>query len=107
MQPRASIAEVRQSGAALLAVTRRALAGFLSHTGVMTLSAKRISRVAGGWALLAVGAALLVLPGPGLLVIAAGLGLLATEYEWAARLLRSVKERIAAVRSRGRKGDAS
>jgi hypothetical protein len=62
--------------------------------------AKRIARVIGGWALLAVGAALLVLPGPGLLVIAGGLALLATEYAWAARLLRNVKQRLAALRPR-------
>jgi hypothetical protein len=65
---------------------------------------KRIARVTGGWALLAVGAALLVLPGPGLLVIAAGLALLATEYTWAARLLNNVKQRLAALRaSKGKK----
>ena len=60
--------------------------------------ARRIARVVGGWTLLAVGAALLVLPGPGLLVIAAGLALLATEYEWAARLLDKVKARIEAAK---------
>jgi hypothetical protein len=60
---------------------------------------RRFVRVVGGWALLAVGAALLVLPGPGLLVIAAGLALLATEYAWAARLLGKVKARIQTART--------
>jgi hypothetical protein len=59
---------------------------------------RRIARVVGGWTLLGVGGALLVLPGPGLLVIAAGLALLATEYEWAARLLHKVKARLATAR---------
>ncbi len=62
---------------------------------------RRIARVVGGWTLLAIGGALLVLPGPGLLVIAGGLALLATEYDWAARLLRKAKERIQAFRPRG------
>lgn len=41
-----------------------------------------------GFTLLAVGAALLVLPGPGLLVIALALAILATEFIWARRLLK-------------------
>jgi len=47
-----------------------------------------------GTVLLAVGAALLVLPGPGLLVIALGLGVLATEFVWPRRLLQQVTSRI-------------
>ncbi len=46
-----------------------------------------------GGAVVAVGLALLVLPGPGLLVVAAGLGILATEYLWARRALRAVLNR--------------
>ncbi|MDB5178195.1 MAG: putative transrane protein [Patescibacteria group bacterium] len=37
---------------------------------------------------------MLVTPGPGLLVIAAGLGVLATEYAWAHRALEKVRDRI-------------
>ena len=37
---------------------------------------------------------LLPLPGPGWLIIFAGLGLLATEYEWAARLLRYARRTV-------------
>jgi uncharacterized protein (TIGR02611 family) len=40
-----------------------------------------------GVALLAVGLAMIVLPGPGFLVIVAGLAVLATEYVWARSLL--------------------
>jgi uncharacterized protein (TIGR02611 family) len=49
--------------------------------------------VAGGLVVLA-GLLMLVLPGPGLVVLAAGLAILATEYVWARRLLQSVRERI-------------
>jgi uncharacterized protein (TIGR02611 family) len=55
--------------------------------------ARRIGVLVVGLALLAVGAVLLVLPGPGLLVIAGGLALLATEFAWARRLLMRVRER--------------
>jgi uncharacterized protein (TIGR02611 family) len=65
--------------------------------------AVRIARVVGGWVVLAVGAALLVLPGPGLLVIAGGLALLATEYQWAANLLLSVRRRVDALRRKARR----
>ena len=49
--------------------------------------------VAGGL-LLAGGAALLVLPGPGLVVIGLGLAVLATEFLWPRRLLRQVSSRL-------------
>lgn len=47
----------------------------------------RIGVTAVGVLVIAIGVLLLPLPGPGWLVIFAGLGLLATEYAWAARLL--------------------
>jgi hypothetical protein len=40
-----------------------------------------------GWVLVAVGLALLVLPGPGLLALVAGVALLAPHYSWAHRVL--------------------
>jgi uncharacterized protein (TIGR02611 family) len=52
---------------------------------------KRIVKIVLGFTLLAIGAALLVLPGPGWLTIALGLALLAGEYVWADRLLTSLK----------------
>jgi hypothetical protein len=42
--------------------------------------------VVGGFALLAAGGALMVLPGPGIPLVVAGLGLLSLEFEWARRL---------------------
>lgn len=60
-----------------------------------------------GVALMLGGVVLLVLPGPGVLVIFAGLGLLATEFTWAARLLRWARTRgkqlVAQVRARVRR----
>jgi uncharacterized protein (TIGR02611 family) len=55
-----------------------------------------------GVVLIAVGAVLLVLPGPGLLIMAVGLAVLATEYPAAQRLLDRIKNSppVAAVHAR-------
>jgi tellurite resistance protein TerC len=53
---------------------------------------KRLIKIVFGFTLLAIGAALLVLPGPGWLVIAFGLAVLAGEYVWARRLLDRLKK---------------
>lgn len=45
-----------------------------------------------GWLLVVIGVAALVLPGPGLLALFAGLTLLATRYDWAERRLEPVKQ---------------
>ena len=47
-----------------------------------------------GFILLAVGIALLVLPGPGLLVIAAGIAVLALEFPWAERIAKRMQDAI-------------
>jgi uncharacterized protein (TIGR02611 family) len=54
----------------------------------------RIAITVLGVAIIAAGIVLLPLPGPGWLIIFAGLGLLATEYEWAARLLRYARRMV-------------
>lgn len=54
---------------------------------------KRIAVTVIGGLLLITGVAALVLPGPGMVLCAAGLGLLATQYEWARRSLGWVKQR--------------
>lgn len=56
-------------------------------------SGKRIAVTVVGFAVLLAGIALLVLPGPGWLLIFIGLGILGTEYVWAQRLLRLAKEK--------------
>jgi uncharacterized protein (TIGR02611 family) len=47
-----------------------------------------------GGGVIAVGIVLLPLPGPGWLIIFAGLGILASEYEWAARLLKWGRDQL-------------
>ena len=61
---------------------------------------KRVAATLAGAVLLAVGLALMVLPGPGILLIVAGLAVLATEYVWARRLLvraRAQAEKVQAA----------
>ncbi len=52
---------------------------------------KRFAVTIVGVALLVLGAAMMVLPGPGILVIVGGLALLATEYVWARRMLKTAQ----------------
>lgn len=47
-----------------------------------------------GFTVLAIGVALIVLPGPAFIVIPIGLGILAAEFIWARRLLKKVKTRF-------------
>jgi len=54
-------------------------------------STKRVVVLVVGLALVAAGIAMLVFPGPGLLVIIAGLAVLATEFAWAERMLDQAK----------------
>jgi tellurite resistance protein TerC len=53
-----------------------------------------------GFTVLAIGAAMLVLPGPGLVVIAFGLVILSAEFVWARRALDRMKEQAQKVRDR-------
>lgn len=53
-----------------------------------------------GSTILAVGVALLVLPGPGIAVIILGLAVLATEFAWARRLLHRTKHHVNKATSR-------
>ncbi|WP_426243321.1 PGPGW domain-containing protein [Nocardioides sp. LHG3406-4] len=53
---------------------------------------KRVLVEGAGWLLVVLGIAALVLPGPGLLALFAGLALLATQYEWAEKRLEPVKD---------------
>jgi uncharacterized protein (TIGR02611 family) len=56
------------------------------------MTARSIALQVAGWLLVVVGIAALVLPGPGLLALFAGLALLATQYDWARRRVEPVKE---------------
>ena len=54
--------------------------------------AKRLVVLVVGLTVVAAGIAMLVTPGPGWLTILAGLAILATEFVWAGRLLKRVKQ---------------
>jgi hypothetical protein len=54
---------------------------------------KRVAVTIAGFAVVLAGVAMLVLPGPGIVVIIGGLAILATQYVWAERLLRIAKEK--------------
>jgi uncharacterized protein (TIGR02611 family) len=55
-------------------------------------NSKRILLESLGWVLVALGLAAIVLPGPGLLMLFAGLALLATQYEWAERRVEPIRK---------------
>lgn len=55
--------------------------------------ARRIAIAVVGFTVLAVGVVMIVLPGPALLVIPIGLGILGLEFAWARHWLHKVKER--------------
>lgn len=59
----------------------------------MTGAAKRVLLEVLGWVLLVAGIAALILPGPGLLLMFAGLAVLSQQYEWAERWVEPVRLR--------------
>jgi uncharacterized protein (TIGR02611 family) len=54
---------------------------------------RRVALEAVGWVLVVVGVAALILPGPGLLMVFAGMAILSQQYAWAARRLEPVKQK--------------
>jgi uncharacterized protein (TIGR02611 family) len=75
---------------------QRPRARLLERTGLSRAGriARRVGVTVAGAAVIAIGIVLLPLPGPGWLVIFAGLGILGTEYEWARRLLALVRQQV-------------
>ncbi|HVE93048.1 MAG TPA: PGPGW domain-containing protein [Actinomycetota bacterium] len=61
---------------------------------------KRVAVTLVGLALVAAGVVLLVIPGPGMLVVGAGLAVLATEYTWARRALKEARRRARSASNR-------
>ncbi len=53
-----------------------------------------------GITILLLGVAMVVLPGPAFIVIPVGLGILATEFAWARRMVRRTRVMIAKARGR-------
>jgi uncharacterized protein (TIGR02611 family) len=59
--------------------------------------ARRIGVLIGGSLLLVAGLAMLVLPGPGVAAILAGLALLGTQFDWARRASGWLRDRVSAT----------
>jgi tellurite resistance protein TerC len=80
----------------------------MKHLVVKTLKqAKRIVVIVAGFTVLLAGIAMVVLPGPAVVVIPVGLAILATEFIWARELLASVKKRIERMRKGKRPKDTT
>ncbi len=60
--------------------------------------AKRLIIAVIGFTILLIGIAMIVLPGPAIVVIPIGLGILASEFIWARRLLDRVKSSASSVK---------
>jgi uncharacterized protein (TIGR02611 family) len=67
---------------------------------VLTRAVRKILIAIAGTIVLLIGVVMIALPGPAILVIPAGLAILATEFEWAQRLLHRVKEKFRSWRSK-------
>jgi len=73
------------------------------HPVFKTLAqAKRLIIIVIGFTVLTIGIVMIALPGPAVVVIPLGLGILATEFIWARRLLVLLKERLARYRNGNR-----
>jgi uncharacterized protein (TIGR02611 family) len=55
---------------------------------------KRLIVAVIGFTILAIGIAMIVLPGPAILVIPLGLSILATEFVWAKKVLEKIKAKL-------------
>ena len=73
----------------------------MKHLVLRTLGqARRVIVIVIGFTVLLVGVAMVVLPGPAVVVIPVGLAILATEFIWARKLLDTVKVRIQRMRKK-------
>lgn len=63
-------------------------------------TAKRFTILMAGLIVICVGIALIVLPGPAIVVIPLGILILATEFAWAKRLFSFAKQHIVSVQSK-------
>jgi len=60
--------------------------------------AKRVLKIVIGFTVLAAGAAMLLLPGPGIVTMAIGLAILSAEFVWARRWLERIKRHAGTAR---------
>ena len=75
----------------------------LSIANIVKKHGKRAGIFVVGWVILLAGIAMLVLPGPGLLVIIAGLSVLAIEFAWAERLRDQAKDKAKAAAQKAKR----
>lgn len=66
--------------------------------GLIWRGARRVVVAVVGSTVLALGVAMLVLPGPAVVVIPIGLGILATEFVWARRYVRRMRDQVKRLR---------
>jgi uncharacterized protein (TIGR02611 family) len=74
---------------------RHPFRGFFARNRTLDLTYRIVIGVVGG-AIVVGGIALIPLPGPGWLIVFAGLAVLATEFAWAQRLLDFAKDKVRA-----------
>jgi len=90
---------------------RKARKGLTGLAVLTYRNARRVVILLLGSSVLLVGVAMIILPGPAILVIPAGLAILATEFAWARDLLRRMKDKArdlsgaANILSKGSNGD--
>ena len=65
---------------------------------------KRIIVVIIGFTVLIMGMAMILLPGPAFIVIPLGLAILATEFVWAGKLLKRIKNTVRRQKEEGEHG---
>jgi uncharacterized protein (TIGR02611 family) len=63
--------------------------------------AKKLIIFVTGFTILTIGIAMIFLPGPAVIVVPLGLGILSTEFIWAARLLKSIKGKFQKIKEGG------
>lgn len=68
--------------------------------------AKRLIIVVTGFTILITGIAMIVLPGPAIIVVPIGLGILATEFLWARRLLKKAQNTFSKIKKGGNSNEA-
>lgn len=64
------------------------------HLDALSPTLRRVVVTVVGFTILAIGVALMVLPGPAFLVIPLGLVILGTEFAWARRLVRKAQKLV-------------
>jgi tellurite resistance protein TerC len=81
-----------------MSIKRKRYAGFLNVPTLRT--AKKIVVAIIGGTITLIGIALIVLPGPAIVVIPIGLSILATEFLWAKRWLNKIRQMASRLRTR-------